>query len=129
MRSLFYHDVLCRCARHRKELNVAGLEHGLNQLVGSRVDIVEADHVDLVDHNEDELVGEEGLDTVEELDLCCYRITARFAKVLLQVLATHSCCSNLTKSVTGALTMKYIIALRRCAIALPTPCQLPLELI
>jgi len=63
------HEALGGCARELEHLNVVGLAKVGKSLLGLSVEVLGAHGVDLVDDNENELVGEKRLDRLEKLHL------------------------------------------------------------
>ncbi|KAI6759203.1 hypothetical protein HG530_009883 [Fusarium avenaceum] len=62
-------DTLLGVARQLEELDLAGLEDSLKLSLNRRLEVLGPGHVNLVNDNKDKLVGEEGLDALEEGDL------------------------------------------------------------
>ena len=68
-------------ARNLQHLNILGLEDFLELLLVLRLQIFGTADIDLVDNDVHNLVGEEGLDAVEKLDLVTDRVSTLLGKI------------------------------------------------
>lgn len=75
------HDAFFGVAGETQHLDLAGLCDGFEEGEAGRLEVFRTGHIDLVDDEEDDLVGEEGLDGVEELDLGLDGVAALFREV------------------------------------------------